>query len=105
MAWDCRRAPTATTWTCSGPGPFEPSNGFFLAVTPFIPGVVLGDVNQLVGGLAAQQVKGIRFYRSTSAHFGPLQCMEVDATTSCLDHKGVMVSQQGGLGLDDVYAH
>ncbi len=70
LAWDCRRVPTATTWTCSGPGPFEPSIGFSLAVVPFIPGAVLGYITQLVGGLTAHQVKGIRFS-------GPQVCASV----------------------------
>ena len=54
------------------------SNGFFLAVTPFIPGVVLGDINELTGGLKAHQVKGIQFFALMSARFGSLQCMKVD---------------------------
>lgn len=95
-AWDCRRAAGVTAWTCSGPGQFQPSNGFFLAVTPFIPGVVLGDINELTGGLKAHGVKGIQFFASMSARFGSLQCMKVDGTSSCLDHAGVLVSQQGG---------
>jgi hypothetical protein len=95
-AWDCRRAAGVTAWTCSGPGQFQLSNGFFLAVTPFIPGVVLGDINELTGGLKAHQVKGIQFFASMSARFGSLQCMKVDGTSSCLDDAGVLVSQQGG---------
>jgi hypothetical protein len=42
-AWDCLRGKGTTKWTCSGPGQFEDSNGIFLAITPYIPDVVLND--------------------------------------------------------------
>jgi hypothetical protein len=97
QAWDCRRGGGATSWTCSGPGQFEDSNGFALSITPYIPDVVLGDISELTNGLQMHQVKGgIQFSTSTSSRFGPLQCMKVFGTTSCLDHAGVLVSQQGG---------
>jgi hypothetical protein len=83
-------------WTCSGPGSFEPSNGFFLSIIPYIPGVVLDDISAVTDGLKMHQVKDVRFLTSTSSRFGPLQCMKAYGTTSCLDHAGVLVSQRGG---------
>lgn len=96
-SWDCWRTPTSTTWSCSGPGHFEEVNGFFLAVQPFIPGVVSGELNQLQLGLAekAPQVGNLVISQSTSPRFGALRCLRVDGITSCIDRSGVLVSQRG----------
>ena len=94
--WDCIRDKGAAKWTCSGPGPYEPSNGFALAIQPYIPGVVLDNISEVTNGLKTHQAMGIHFSTSTSSQFGPLQCMEALGTTSCLDQQGVLVSQQGG---------
>jgi hypothetical protein len=94
--WDCVRNKGAPKWTCSGPGRFQPSNGFILSTTPYIPGVVFNDIAAVRNGLATHQALGIQFFTSTSPRFGPLQCMEALGTTSCLDRAGVLVSQEGG---------
>lgn len=97
-AWDCWRASTTTTWTCSGPGRFEESNGFFLSIEPYIPGDVIGDINELELGLKekAPQIKNLTISDSISSRFGPLRCLAVDGIVSCFDRSGVLVSQRGG---------
>jgi hypothetical protein len=95
-AWDCVRNNGAARWTCSGPGQFQPSNGFVFSTISYIPGVVLSDISEVTNGLETHQALGTRFSTSTSPRFGPVQCMEGLGTTSCLDHAGVLVSQQGG---------
>jgi hypothetical protein len=95
-AWDCVRNKGAPRWTCSGPGQFQPSNGFALATTPYIPGVVLNDIAEVTNGLETHQALSIHLSTSTSPRFGPLECMKALGTTSCLDRAGVLVSQQGG---------
>jgi len=95
-AWDCVRRMAATKWTCSGPGQFEDSNGFAISITPYIPGVVLNNISEVTNDQEMHQIVSIRLSTSTSPQFGPLQCMEVSGTTSCLDRAGVLVSQQGG---------
>lgn len=97
-AWDCWRPVSINAWKCSGPGHFEDSNGFFLSVEPYIPGVVVGDLHQLELGLKekAPQVKNLVISDMTNPRFGSLRCLEVDGITSCIDRAGVLVSQQGG---------
>jgi hypothetical protein len=95
-AWDCVRNDGAARWTCSGPGQFQPSNGFALSTVSYIPGVVLSDISEVTNGQETHPALGTRFSTSASPRFGPLQCMEALGTTSCLDHAGVLVSQQGG---------
>lgn len=97
-AWDCWRFPHATSWTCSGPGQWGGSNGFALSVEPFVPGTLLGDLNELELGLKtkAPQLKGLEISESHSTQFGPLRCLRVDGVTSCIDHAGVVVRQRGG---------
>lgn len=95
-AWDCVRGEGAPRWTCSGPGQFQPSNGFALSITPYVPVVVRNDISEVTNGLQTHQDLGIRFSTSTNSRFGPLQCMEALGTTSCLNQAGVLVSQQGG---------
>lgn len=97
-AWDCWRAATEAAWTCSGPGTFHVVNGFLLAIQPYVPGVVSGELNQLNVALKdnAPQVRSLTIAKSTSPRFGPLECLSVAAITSCIDHSGVLVSQRGG---------
>ena len=101
-SWDCWHGAGVTSWTCSGPGRFHQSNGFFLSVEPYIPGLVLGQVTNLIqaGQVKPDPVKSIAFFDSKSAGFGPLRCVKVDAialgsVTSCLDRQGVLVALQG----------
>jgi hypothetical protein len=84
-AWDCIHDRGAARWTCSGPGQFEDSNGFFISITPYIPGVVLNDIAEVTNGLETYQALGITFSTSTCSRFGSLRCMEVLSTPSCLD--------------------
>jgi hypothetical protein len=95
-AWNCWRAATQTTWTCSGPGRFEEANGFILATEPYVPGTLAGDGSELEAGLKerAPEVRGIEFASSESPQFGPLRCLTVDLSTTCIDRSGVLVSQQ-----------
>jgi hypothetical protein len=102
-SWDCWHQSGVTTWTCSGPGHFQQSNGFILSVEPYIPGLVLDEMSQLQQSskIKPDPVKSIGFYSSKSTRFGPLRCERVDAmgygrVTSCLDRHGVLVTQQGG---------
>jgi hypothetical protein len=103
-SWNCWRRTDAATWTCSGPGHFEASNGFFLAIQPYIPGVVLDDVEELQQALKTKPspVKGISLFGSNSTSFGPLRCVKVAAVglglpiSSCFDVHGILVTQQGG---------
>ncbi|HEX3794333.1 MAG TPA: hypothetical protein VHV57_07520 [Acidimicrobiales bacterium] len=102
-SWDCWHKAEVTTWTCSGPGRFHESNGFIQSVEPFLPGLVIGEVTDLNQASQAKPdpVKHIKFFGTESASFGPLRCVKVDATgfglvTSCLDHRGVLVTQEGG---------
>ena len=99
-AWDCWQPVSGTSWTCSGPGHFEETNGFFQSVEPYIPGVVIGELNSLETGLRekAPQVKNLVVSESTSPQFGPLRCLTADGTTACIDRSGVLVNQQGGSG-------
>ena len=99
-AWDCWRPATGTTWTCSGPGHFEETNGFFQSVEPYIPGVMMGELNALETGLKekAPQVENLVVSESTSPQFGPLRCLTADGTTACIDRSGVLVNQHGGSG-------
>jgi hypothetical protein len=102
-AWDCWHFSGVTTWTCSGPGQFQESNGFALSVEPYIPGLVLTQAQQLQDGLKMRPspVKQISFFESNSARFGPLRCLKVDALglsspfSSCFDHRGILVTEHG----------
>lgn len=97
-AWDCWRPATGTTWTCSGPGHFEEVNGFAQAVEPYIPGVMMGEINALETGLKEKvpETKNLVISESTSPQFGPLRCLTADGTTACIDRSGVLVNQYGG---------
>jgi hypothetical protein len=99
---DCWRPPGATQWTCSGPGQFRYVNGYLMAVSPYVPGDVLGAINQLKGALTSKlpQIEKIvakrTLFASTSHRFGPLRCLNVAGNTTCLDRLGVVVSSSGG---------
>lgn len=102
-AWDCWHFSGVVQWTCSGPGTYETANGFILSVEPYIPGVVLTEVEALQEALKTKPtpVKHLSLFGSTSAHFGPLQCLKVEAVgigniTWCFDRHGVLVTQRGG---------
>jgi hypothetical protein len=64
MSWDCWRTADVATWTCSGPGHFEDANGFGLSIEPYIPGVVLGEVEELQQALKIKPspVKGTSLF-------------------------------------------
>lgn len=96
-SWDCWRPATDTTWSCSGPGHFEETNGFFQSVEPYIPGVMMGELNQLQTGIKerAPEVKNLVISESSSPQFGPLRCLTADGTTACIDRTGVLVNQHG----------
>jgi hypothetical protein len=100
--WDCWRPPGEAQWTCSGPGQFHYVNGYLMAVSPFVPGQVQGDLNALEGALTSKmpQVKNLvdkqKFYTARSPRFGTLRCMRVAGANVCLDRSGVVVSGGGG---------
>lgn len=104
MSWDCWHPANVASWKCSGPGHFEDTNGFFLAIEPYIPGMVLDDVEELQQALKTKPspVKGISLFGSNSTSFGPLRCVKVAAVglgspiSSCFDGHGILVTQQGG---------
>lgn len=101
-AWDCWHPPGVSQWTCSGPGQFRYVNGYLMAISPFVPGQIQGDINAVEGALTSKmpQIKKLvekrTFFASHSAHFGPLQCMRVAGASVCLDRSGVVVSGSGG---------
>lgn len=102
-AWDCWRGPSASRWTCSGPGQFHTVNGYLLAIQPYVPGDIEGDISALASALTKSApvvvkkiVRQAQLFDSTSATFGALRCLSVDGTTTCLDRSGVVVSQTGG---------
>jgi len=106
QAWDCWHAPGEGQWTCTGPGQFRYVNGYLMAISPYVPGEVLGDINQLEGALKSTlapyraAVKNLAFYGSHSVHFGPLRCIRVTNITTCLDRSGVLVNEeQSGTGV------
>lgn len=97
-AWDCWHPPSASSWTCTGPGQFRYVNGYLMAVSPFVPLGVLGAINALKGALTSK-TPGIKkivarrtLFESTSQRFGPLQCLRVAGGTTCLDRSGVVVT-------------
>ncbi len=102
-AWDCWRGPGATAWTCSGPGQFHTVNGYLLAIEPYVPGDIEGDISALSSALTKSApavvkriVRQAQLFDSTSAAFGALRCLSIDGTTTCLDRSGVVVSRTGG---------
>lgn len=95
-AWDCLRRPGSIEWTCSGPGTFQHSNGFALAITPYIPMMVLSQITAADADLKPKELETARFNSIASAQFGVLECMTIVGLTSCLDRDGVLVSQHGG---------
>lgn len=101
-AWDCWHPPGVSQWTCSGPGQFRDVNGYLMAISPFVPGEIQGDINALEGALTSKmpQIKKLvekrTFFASHSPQFGPLKCMKVVGATVCLDRFGVVVSGGGG---------
>ncbi len=102
--WDCWHFSGVTTWTCSGPGSFRAANGVIESVAPYIPGLVLTELQQLQEGLKAKPplVKHVSFFDSKSAHFGPLRCLRANAVSvgtvsACFDRHGILVTQHGDL--------
>jgi hypothetical protein len=73
-----------------------------MAVSPFVPGQVQGDLNALEGALTSKmpQVKKLvekqTFSTAASSRFGTLRCMSVAGANVCLDPSGVVVSGNGG---------
>jgi hypothetical protein len=100
-AWDCWRPPGAPGWTCSGPGQFRDVNGYLMAVSPFVPGDVLGAVDELEGALTSTKpafrkiAAASKVFESDSRRFGPLRCLRVAGGTTCADRRGVVVSSTG----------
>jgi hypothetical protein len=93
--WDC--ASYGKGLECSGPGTFFPSNGFFLAVQPFVPASAIEDIAGTVGaaGSAPKSGSGVRFFSEPDRAFGTLSCMTTPvpiSQTFCLDSRGVLVS-------------
>jgi hypothetical protein len=106
QTWDCWRPPGETQWTCSGPGQFRDVNGYLMAISPYVPGQVLDNVNQLEGALTSTlppykaAIKNLAFYSSYNVHFGPLRCIHVANIRACFDRSGVLVKEeQSGTGV------
>jgi hypothetical protein len=98
-SWACVDPSGTDTWRCSGPRPFQNSNGFLLAIVPFIPLTVVDEIQQLRTTPAEHEK--IFYYASSSHSFGPLRCLRVrgenfQPISACFDDHGILVSQDGG---------
>jgi hypothetical protein len=103
---DCWRKAAGDPLTCSGPGTYEPSNGFSLSSEGFIPATTLAEINDAVRrvDLAYRERQHLQVFTEDSRSFGSLSCLRASATglvanaatTWCLDDRGVLVSEQNG---------
>ncbi|MGO9559891.1 MAG: hypothetical protein ACLPQS_17615 [Acidimicrobiales bacterium] len=94
--WGTRRAQSA----CYGPSLFEPSNGFFIAIAPYLPGGALQSIKEIADrGLPYGSNHTTTFKEPGNEATGPLMCLR-DRTsdgigTWCLTRSGFFAGFDG----------
>jgi len=94
-AKDCWRWPRHPAMVCTGPGSYEPSNGFVLATLPFVPGTAVESLRSIIDPEFGQRPKFTVFSQSGSVVTGPLTCLrvaEAGGTTTCITRSGLVAS-------------
>ncbi|MHB8246419.1 MAG: hypothetical protein ACYDGN_13940 [Acidimicrobiales bacterium] len=111
MAQDCWGP--STRLTCYGPSRFEPSNGFAISITPYVPGVLLQMLQQVASGGPGNGPRHTTIFEEAgNSTTGKLTCLR-DRTsqgtdTWCLTTSGFFASFKGSgnigpLGFSSVF--
>jgi hypothetical protein len=94
-AEDCWHWPRHLAMICTGPAPYEASNGFILATLPFVPGTAVVGVRSSIDSEIGPRPRLTVFSENGSAVTGPLTCLrvdEADGATTCITRSGIVAS-------------
>jgi len=106
-AADCWKSPNHPAWVCRGPGLIEPSNGFFIAVSPFLPGDMLQNIKAVADGGISDRANHLTIFTEPGKpELGPLTCLRDQAGdqtgTWCLTKSGFFADFIGSGNIDSI---